>query len=201
MQDSEKHYSNSRPAFDYGNDSSLEEGSLASTSFPPHGLRNALGIGILGGLLTVVISIGTTLSNTSLFRTAASQGDNMSLGTAQTILGLSCLNYTLALLVAFGVGFLVGKKSVRRLYGFYAGALVGAVSYIGGIVLQYIPNYPGRLTNTATASSTTASGILLLVVFVLVWALIGALISLWGTQTATRKHPYYLAKKAQQEVE
>jgi hypothetical protein len=38
--------------------------------------------------------------------------------------------------------------------------------------------------------------VLVLALFALVWALIGALISLWGAFMATKKHPYYLAKSA-----
>jgi hypothetical protein len=200
MQDPEKRYHHSRPDFDqHDEDLFIEEGSLEHVYFPPRALPIALGMGALGGILIVIISVATTLTNASVFQTAARQGSNISLSTAQFIVGLTCVIYTVSLVIAFVDGYLVGKKSVRRLYGFYAGLLVGGIAYLGSVLVGYIPNYPSR-ANTATGTSSVTGGLLVLLITTVVWMLLGALISLWGTFVATRKHPYYLAKRAQEEA-
>lgn len=201
MQDPEKRYHHSRPGFNrHDEELFIEEGSLEHVYLPLRALPIALGIGALGGILIVIISVATTLVNASVFQTAARQGSNISLSTAQFIVGLTCVIYTVSLVVAFLDGYFVGKKAVRRLYGFYAGLLVGGIAYIGSVLVEYIPNYPGR-ANTATANTSATGGLLVLLITTVVWMLIGALISLWGTFTATRKHPYYLAKQAREDEE
>jgi uncharacterized membrane protein len=201
MQDPENRYHHSRPDADqHDKDLFIEEGSLEHIYVPLRALPIALSIGALGGILIVIISVATTLANASAFQTAARQGNNISLSTAQLIVGLTCVIYTVSLVVAFVAGYLVGKKAVRRLYGFYAGLLVGGIAYIGSILVAYIPNYPGR-ANTAAGTSPVAGGLLVLLITTVVWMVLGALISLWGAFTATRKHPYYLAKQAQEDAE
>ena len=201
MQYPEKHYPNSHSGFDqHDAELFIEEGSLEHIYLPSRALPAALGIGALGGILIILISVVTTLTNASIFQTAARQGNNISLSTAQFIVGLTCVIYTVALAVAFVDGYFVGKKAVRRLYGFYAGILVGGIAYVGSVLVAYIPNYPGHVNNVTTTAPTSA-GLLILLVTAVVWMVIGALISLWGTFTATRKHPYYVAKQAQKNAQ
>ena len=199
MQDPEKRYHHSRSDFDqHDKDLFIEEGSLEHVYFPPHALSMALGIGALGGIVILIISIVISLANRSVFQTAARQGSNISLGTAQLILGLTCAIYLVSLAISFIDGYVVGKKAVRRLYGFYAGLLVGGIAYLGSVLVEYIPNYPGR-ANTSTGTSSVAGGLVVLLVTTIIWMILGALFSLWGTFVATRRHPYYLTRQAQKE--
>ncbi|GCE05327.1 hypothetical protein [Dictyobacter aurantiacus] len=177
------------------NDYINEREYVASPSLPPNGLALALAIGVAGGVVAALISIATTLSNASVFQEVARSGDKISYGTAQYVAGLACLTYIVTLILGFVAGFVVGKRAVRRLYGFYAGALVGAISYLGSSLVQYLPNYPGHVSSTV-AGASPLSGIFALLLFALIWAVVDALIGLWGSFTATRKHPYYLARQA-----
>jgi MFS family permease len=194
MQDSEKQYANTRSYLINDDDSFAEEPSL-----PHNGLPTALITGIIGGLFNVAISVVTTLMNTSTYQDAARSGDAMSLATAQLLFSLSCINYVVALVVSFVAGFIVGKLAVSRRLGFYTGALVGAVTYLGSALLQYIPNYPGHISSSTSSVMFTINGVLFMLLLTIIWAFVGALISLWGTFIASKKHPYYQAKLAQQE--
>lgn len=177
------------------NDNYIDEREYSEPpSLPPNGLAVALGVGCVGGVVAALISIATTLLNASVFQDVARLGDKITYGTAQYVAGLTCFTYTVTLILAFVAGFVVGKRSVRRLYGFYAGALVGAISYLGSSLVQYIPNYPGHVGGAAVAASPLG-GILVLLLFTLIWAVVDALIGLWGAFTATKRHPYYLAKQ------
>ncbi len=198
MQESEKHYPRRKrerlghvPDKGKG-ENEREESWQATPSLPGNGLQYALGIGVAGGLLTAIISVLITLLNASTFQEAARLQEKMSFNVASTIAGLNCLSYFLALLVCFATGYIVGKVAVRRLFGFYAGALAGAITYLGGIVTQYIPNYPGHIASTSTA---VAGGIFFLLILLLIYAAIGGLMGLWGAWTVTRKHPYYLVRQ------
>lgn len=189
MQDSEKSYSDSHSNSDsYGDDLYAYE----DISLPSNGLPFTLLIGCAGGILAALISIVTTLANASTFQEVVRLGDKISLGTAQYVTALGCLNYVVGLVIAFVAGYLVGKKAVRRLYGFYAGGLVGGISYLGNVLVQYIPNYPGHVNS----SGFPLNGLLILLATTVIWIVIGALIGLWGAVTTTKKHPYYLAKLA-----
>jgi hypothetical protein len=137
--------------------------------------------------------------NAPLYQEAARLSDSMSYTTASTIFGLTCLTDFLALLICFFTGFLVAKRVVQRLQGFFAGILVGAITYIGNSVVLYIPGYPGHIAHAAS-TAPAINGLLAMLVFLLAYALIGGLIALWGASTATRKHPYYLAKAEQEEA-
>jgi hypothetical protein len=163
-------------------------------SLPENGLQYALGIGIGAGLLTAIISVLITVLNASTFQEAARLQEKMPLSVAQTIAGLNCLSYFLALVVCFAAGYVTGRLAVRRLFGFYAGALAGAITYLGGIVTEYVPNYPGHIASSSTAGAV-AGGILFLIILLLIYAAIGGLMGLWGAATATRRHPYYLARR------
>ncbi len=169
-------------------------GYRPARSLPRNALLSALGAGAAGGLLSLFLTIAITLVNSGLFQEAARLGDKMPYNTATTIAGLQCLDLLFSLVICFITGFIVGRLAVKRLYGFYAGILVGAIYNIGGQILQYISNYPGnRAATTPTAGSAVAGGILFLLVLLLIWSLVGGLVALWGTWTATRRHPYYTA--------
>lgn len=211
MQDSEKQYPGRKRASErlgrepdsgYDLDNDEREGdrraSLAPPALPKNGLQYALGVGIGAGLLTAIIGVLITVLNASTFQDAARLQDKMPLSIAQTIAGLNCLSYFLTLLVCFAAGYIVGRVAVRRLFGFYAGALAGAITYLGGIVTQYIPNYPGHIASSSTAGAV-AGGIFFLIILLLIYAVIGGLMGLWGAWTVTRKHPYYLARRQEED--
>ncbi len=178
---------------DYNEQKSRQPVSLLARN----GLQYALGIGILGGFLAALIGVLITLSNASTFREAAFLQDKMPFNMASTIAGLNCLSYFLVLLVCFATGYMVGRVAVLRTFSFYAGALAGAISYLGGALTQYIPDYPGHIASTSSAGAVTG-GIFFLIILLIVYAIIGGLMGLWGGWTVTRKHPYYLAKQAQE---
>ncbi len=211
MQDSEKQYPRRKraserlgrvPDSDYELDDYEGEDDrqtpLALPTLPKNGLQYALGIGIGAGLLTAIIGVLITVLNASTFQDAARLQDKMPLSIAQTIAGLNCLSYFLTLLVCFAAGYLVGRVAVRRVFGFYAGALAGAITYLGGIVTQYIPNYPGHIASSSTAGAV-AGGIFFLIILLLIYAAIGGLMGLWGAWAVTRKHPYYLARRQEED--
>jgi hypothetical protein len=194
MQDSEKQYPDRRSDFIDDDDLYVDDFDTEIPSLPRNGLSIALVIGALGGLLNIAISVATTLGNLSAYHDAVRLGNNMSMATAQLLVGLSCFNYTIELIVSFLVGFIVGKTAVSRRFGFYAGALMGAFTYIGGALLQYIPGYPGHINDASAAQFSSIQGALFALLLVIIWALVGALISLWGTYVASKKHPYYQAR-------
>ena len=202
MQHSEKQYPNRHSDLINDDDTFTPDVDTDFPSLPRNGFPIALLAGVIGGLLNIAISVATTLGNVSAYRDAVRLGDNMSMATAQLLVGLSCLNYTIELVVSFLVGFIVGKTVVSRRLGFYAGAILGAVTYVGGALLQYIPGYPGHISSSSSVQFSSIQGILFTLLLIIIWALVGALISLWGTYLASKKHPYYQAKlqaKYQQE--
>ena len=159
---------------------------------PSYGLSYALIIGVLGGLLATAISVAITLINASLYQQASRLGDKMPLGTAWTLTELGCLGVFIALILSFAAGYIVGHFAVLRRWGLLAGALVGGVTYLGNVIVLYLPNYPNKLVSTTPPSSGQIfAGILTSLVIFLIYSAIGALIGLWGAWTATRKHPYY----------
>lgn len=204
MQESEKQYPIRRRASERSGhvpDSDYDIDENERLAVPPaNGLFYVLSIGIGGGLLTAIIGVLITLLNASTFQEAARLQEKMPFAIAETIAGLNCLSYFLALLVCFATGYLVGKVAVKRLFGFYAGALAGAITYLGGIVTQYVPGYPGHIASTSTAGAV-AGGIFFLITLLLIYAAIGGLMGLWGAWTVTRRHPYYLARRQAQEEE
>lgn len=165
-------------------------------TLPRNGFQYAMISGAVAGVLGVLLNVGITLLNASTFQRASSEGPNVTYNTALALLGLECLNFFVSLLICFIVGFIVGRIAVRRRLGFYAGMLAGAVMYLGAFFTRYIPNYPGNLAaNAPTNVGPLTGGLVVSAVFLLVWAIIGGATSLWGTWTATRKHPYYLAQQ------
>jgi hypothetical protein len=165
--------------------------------FPEHGGLTALIIGIGGGVVSILLPVIITLIARNLYEEAGRLGDKMPYQLAQTLFILTCVGIFLNAAVAFGAGYLTGRRVVRRMLGFYTGALVGAISYVGNVITNLIPGYPTRLTSGATAAAPASDsqqmliGYLLLLVVLIVYALIGGLMGRWGAAAATNKHPYY----------
>lgn len=161
---------------------------------PPRGLLYALVAGVAAAVLSILLNIVITFLNAPLLQQAAKVGSAISYTLALTVVGVQCLNFFFSLLICFLAGYFVGKMAVRRRLGFYSGALAGAIIYLVSLFVRYIPNYPG---NAAAATSPGAGGVVAglvtVVAFLVVWSLVGGLISLWGAWVATRKHPFYSA--------
>lgn len=168
---------------------------LSSPALPQRGFQYAMMTGAVGGILGVLLNVAITLLNSPTFQRANSEGANLTYNTALTLAGLACLNFFVSLLICFFVGFIVGRIAVRRRLGFYAGMLAGAIMYLAAFFTRYVPNYPGNLaTNAPVSAGLFTGGVVVSLVFLLIWAIIGGAVSLWGAWTATRKHVYYLAQ-------
>jgi hypothetical protein len=177
---------------DGGLEADGSEHELTEIQLPSNGLLYALIAGVLGGLLAACIPIAITFMNASLYQEASRLADKMSYNLAVTLTGLACLSSFIDLILSFVVGYIVGRIAVLRRRGFLAGALVGAITYLGNTIPLYLPNYPGKIASTTTPSSGNVfAGILTIIFIFLINSAIGALIALWGAWTATRKHPYY----------
>jgi hypothetical protein len=164
-------------------------------ALPQKGFQHAMMTGAVGGILGVLLNVAITLLNSPTFQRANSEGANLTYNTALALAGLACLNFFVSLLICFFVGFIVGRIAVRRRLGFYAGMLAGAIMYLAAFFTRYVPNYPGNLaTNAPVSVGLFTGGVVVSLVFLLIWAIIGGAVSLWGAWTATRKHAYYLAQ-------
>jgi hypothetical protein len=109
---------------------------------------------------------------------------------------LSCLSFFIGLLICFLAGFSAGKRVVLRKFGFYAGALAGIIIYLYIFLERYIPNYPGNMASQGpTNAAALTGGLIVSLIFLLIWIFVGGLIGLWGAARATRKHPYYLQRE------
>lgn len=100
------------------------------------------------------------------------------------------------MLICFIAGFVTGKVAVLRRMGFLTGFVAGAITYALSFFLNYIPGYPTHLaSNGVRGLVAVGSGILASLIFLLLWGVIGGLVSLAGAWFATRKHPYYYASQ------
>lgn len=164
----------------------------AEIRLPSNGLLYALIVGGLAGLVAAFLHIAITFINAPLYHEATRLADKMSSSMAETIAGLGCLNVFIDLALSFIVGYIVGRMVVLRRYGVLAGALFGAITYLAGFIVQYLPNYPGKIvSNTSPSSGVVFAGILTSIIVLLVYSAMAALMALWGAWAATRKHPYY----------
>src|SRR5437660_5311038 len=146
-------------------------------ALPPRGFQHAMITGAVGGILGVLLNVAITLLNSPAFQKANSEGANITYNTALTLLGLQSLNFFVSLLICFFVGFIVGRIAVRRRLGFYAGMLTGAILYLAAFFTRYIPNYPGNLaSNAPTNAGLFTGGLIVSLVFLLIWAIIGGAI-------------------------
>ncbi|QBD79535.1 hypothetical protein EPA93_27565 [Ktedonosporobacter rubrisoli] len=202
MQDSEKHYPEQLEA-EVSSSRARRRKSvpLEETTLPNRGFGYALIGGIVAGILEMLINVALTLFNDPVLTEAAVQGKAMSLTTAYMALGVQCLNFVISLAICFIAGFVIGKITLQRTLSFYCGAIAGIILYLGSFVTRYIPGYPGDISSTAPGLNAGAftGGIVLTIVFFLIWCMIGGLLGRWGGWLATRRHPYYLEEVAEEE--
>ena len=169
---------------------------LSAAELPPDRTKKALLIGLVAGLLCVAQSIIITLVNASTyhaFDTARDQAVKNAL--AFTIFGYAMLTFFITLLLLLIAGFITGKIAVQRRSGFLSGFVAGLIIYGASFIINYIPGYPGNQHTSSTGPTDTGivlGGIIIILVFFLVWGVIGGLMSLLGAWIATRRHPYYV---------
>ncbi len=161
---------------------------------PHNRFMKALIIGIVAGLLCAIQSVVITLVNSSTYQAYVTSGTQQTVqnAIALTLFGLACLTFGISMLMCFVAGFVTGKVAVLRRMGFLTGFVAGAITYTLSFLLNYIPGYPTHLASTGVRGLVeVGSGILVSLIFLLVWGVIGGLVSLAGAWLATRKHPYY----------
>src|SRR5436305_5507903 len=161
-----------------------EEGTL-----PPGRLKNALIVGVIAGVLCTAQSIAITLANASTYQaydTAKQQAVKNAL--AFTIAGYGALTFIISMLICLVAGFIIGRVAVQRRLGFLTGFVAGLITYAGSFVTRQIPTYPGN----HYVGGAVAGDIALSLVFLVIWGIIGGLVSLLGAWLATRHHPYYV---------
>ena len=176
----------------------MQDADQQYTTLPHNRFIKALGIGIVAGLLCATQSVVITLINSSTYQTYVASGTQQAVqnAVALTLFGLACLTFSISMLVCFGAGFITGKVAVLRRMGFLTGFVAGAIIYTLSFLLNYIPGYPTHLASSGVRGLVgVGSGILASLIFLLVWGVIGGLVSLAGAWLATRKHPYYYASQ------
>ena len=176
----------------------LHQREIPTTLRLPRGhLRNTLLIGAIAGILCAIQSIVITLVNSSTYQSYVNSGnqDAVKNAIAFTIFGLACLTFFISMLIYFVAGFITGKVVVERGMGFLTGFVAGVITYALSFLLNYIPGYPTHLASSGSSGLIGVSGgILVSLIFLLVWGAIGGLASLVGAWLATRRHPYYYAR-------
>ncbi len=175
--------------------------AVQETRLPHHRLRTAILAGVIAGVLCIIQSIIITFANASTY-TAFEKATQTAVKNALafTIFGIGLLTFFISMLIILITGFVVGKTTVKRSYGFLAGFIAGILDYALSFLIQYIPNYPG----TAGANGSVGGfgplvgGIFISIVFLLIWGIVGGLVSLLGAWLATRRHPYYTENYAEE---
>ncbi len=195
MQDADQQYPPEQP-YDDETEVDFEDGyqGFASSQLPHNRFTKALISGIIAGILCALQSVAITLLNSSTYQAYVTSGTQQSVqnSIALTLFGLACLTFAISVLICFFAGFVTGKVAVLRRMGFLTGFVAGAITYTLSFLLNYIPGYPTHLTSTGIHGLVeVGTGILASLVFLLVWGVIGGLVSLAGAWFATRKHPYY----------
>ncbi len=161
---------------------------------PRQRLRNALIIGAIAGFFCVAQSILITLSIASTYHAFDTAKDAaVKSALSFTLVGYAALTFFISLVILCIAGFIAGKIVLQRRLGFLAGFLAGIIVYAIGFITNYIPNYPGvqHTASSSTGNGIVMGGLLVSLIFLLVWGVIGGLVSLLGAWLATRKHPYY----------
>jgi hypothetical protein len=153
--------------------------SAQQSTVLPKGPLYALIFGAAAGIVSVILNIGITLANLATFQLVAREGDKVSYNTALAVTGLQCLSFLVTLFICLGAGYLVGRFTVQRRLGFYAGMLAGIIIYLSTFIVNFIPNYPGKFTPDIVTA----------IVFLCIWSFIGGMVSLLGAWLATRRHP------------
>ena len=176
----------------------MQEADQQYSSLHHNRFIKALIIGIVAGLLCATQSVVITLVNSSTYQTYVASGTQQTVqnAIALTLFGLACLTFGISMLVCLVAGFVTGKVVVLRRMGFLTGFIAGAIIYMLSFLLNYIPGYPTHLASSGVRGLVgVGGGILASLIFLLVWGLIGGLVSLAGAWLATRKHPYYYASQ------
>ncbi|TMC22075.1 MAG: hypothetical protein E6J34_07540 [Chloroflexi bacterium] len=185
MQDSPKQRSPRRQVSSANDQRGYEKatsGDTAQSSF-----SSALTPGITVGIICAVLNVVLTFA-TAPFQLAVARGGPEVTANTWIAAGLGCLTFLIALFACFVAGFWSGKNTLQRVAGFYAGLLASAIFYICSFLVRYIPNYPGNLTNkTQSSTSLVSGGIIISLVFLIIWGFMGGLMGLWGASLATRQ--------------
>jgi hypothetical protein len=209
MQDADQHYphqqlggNGSRQPFDDETELEFDDEDdiqgFSSIQLPHHRFTKSLIIGIVAGLLGAIQSVIITLVNSSTYQTYITSGTQQTVqnAVALTLFGLACLTFGISMLICFIAGFITGKVAVLRRMGFLTGFVAGVIIYALSFLLNYIPGYPTHLASSGGRGLVgVGSGILVSLIFLLVWGILGGLVSLAGAWLATRKHPYYNASQ------
>ena len=195
MQDADQQYPPEQP-YDDETEVDFEDDyqGFASSQLPHNRFSKALIIGIIAGILCTLQSVAITLLSSSTYRAYITSETQQSvhITIALTLFGLACLKFAISVLICFFAGFVTGKVAVLRRMGFLTGFVAGAITYFIGFLLNYIPGYPTHLNSSgAHGLVEVGTGVLASLIFLLVWGVIGGLVSLAGAWFATRKHPYY----------
>ena len=175
----------------------LHQRVAASTPQLPHGhARKALIIGAILGVLVSIQGIVLTLKNASLYTEAAKyvkDPGKMPTNVSASIFGIFVLGLVVSLMIYVIGGLIIGRVAVHRRWAFIGGFVGGLVSAVIGAILKLIPAYPDASTTGFSGSPLGMGGglIALLISFVLLGALAGAL-CLLGAWLTTRRHPYYV---------
>ncbi len=200
MQDADQRYPPQQP---YDDETGVDFGDdyqgLSNPQLPHRRITKALIIGVVAGLLCAAQSVIITLLNSSTYQTYETSGTQQSVqnAIAFTLFGLACLTFGISMLICFVAGFITGKVAVMRRMGFLAGFVAGAITYTLSFLLNYIPGYPTHLASSGVHGLVeVGSGIVASLIFLLVWGVIGGLVSLVGAWFATRKHPFYYTGQA-----
>ena len=168
-----------------------------SPQLPQNRFTKALIIGLVAGLICAMQSVIITLVNSSTYQTYVTSGTQQTVrnAIALTLFGLACLTFCISMLICSIAGFITGKVAVLRRMGFLTGFVAGVLIYALSFLLNYIPGYPTHLASSGGRGLIgVGSGIVVSLIFLLLWGVIGGLASLAGAWLATRKHPYYYVR-------
>ena len=168
----------------------------AVPELPHNRLQNTLLTGLIAGVLCSIENIIIVFANTANYQQAATfTAAKLPFSLALTLVGIACLTFFIGLLICLLAGFVIGKVAVQRRLGFLTGFIAGILTYGISFLLNYIPNYPGHLASNSSSgpgnNGTIVGGILVILLFYLIWGIVAGLVSLFGTWLATRHHPYY----------
>ncbi len=171
-----------------------QDEEVLTSQLPRGRFKNALIAGVIAGALSSAESIIIAFANTSTYQQASKYAsDKLPVPLAFTLVGMACLSFFIGLLICLIAGYITGRVSVQRSLGFLAGFVAGIVTYGISFLLNFIPNYPGHIASSGPANTgIVLGGILVILIFFLIWGVIAGLVSLFGAWLATRHHPYYV---------
>jgi hypothetical protein len=181
-------------AEDEFDDDILQESIQLDQGLPQNRFSKALIIGLAAGIICAIQSVIIILVNSSTYRVYVTSGTQQTVQNtiAFTLFGLACLTFSISMLICFIAGFITGKVAVLRRMGFLTGFVAGATIYALSFLLNYIPGYPTHVASSGGSGLVgVGSGVVVSLIFLLVWGIIGGLVSLAGAWLATRRHPYY----------